>query len=198
MGREMKRFTRPHEKRLYKCYHAMKTRCLNPRDRNYARYGGRGITVCQEWLKGFDYFYQWALQNGYADNLTLDRRNNDGNYEPSNCRWITIQRQMQNTSKNIYVIYGGKKVALAHLAEIYEIPEYVLRQRYHHGDRNEYLLRKYTGKSKKVQCIETGKIYDSIKDAEKEFNLKGGIEKVIIGQNKTAAGHTWRLANERG
>ena len=193
MGREMKKFTRPHEKRLYKCYHAMKTRCLNSKDRYYARYGGRGITVCKEWLKGFDYFYDWALQNGYADNLTLDRRNNDGNYEPSNCRWITIQRQMQNTSKNIYVIYDGKKVALAHLAEICEIPEYVLRQRYYHGDRSEYLLREYTGKSKKVQCIETGELFNSINDAEKSLGLKhGGIWHQISGNNKTCGGLTWR------
>lgn len=75
--------------RLYASYHAMKKRCYNNNDKRYHRYGGRGITVCAEWLdkkNGFINFYNWAMANGYQDDLTIDRINNDGNYEPSNCR----------------------------------------------------------------------------------------------------------------
>ena len=71
----------------------MKQRCTNPKLPRYKDYGLRGITVCREWLEDFNNFYLWAMQNGYDDNLTIDRINNDGNYEPSNCRWITKEAQ---------------------------------------------------------------------------------------------------------
>ena len=73
----------------------MKQRCLNPNKHNYHRYGGRGIQVCKEWLRSAP-FIEWALNNGYQDNLTIDRIDNDGNYEPSNCRWITNEENQKN------------------------------------------------------------------------------------------------------
>jgi len=89
--------------RLYKVWADMLSRCRNKNTKYYHRYGGRGITVCKEWL---DYlvFKEWALANGYKGNLTIDRRNNDGNYEPSNCRFITIQEQQWNKSANRKVV----------------------------------------------------------------------------------------------
>ena len=74
--------------RLYDCWAAMKSRCSNPKHPNYHRYGGRGITVCPEW-QTFPPFRDWALSHGYTDELTIDRVNNDGNYEPANCEWVT-------------------------------------------------------------------------------------------------------------
>lgn len=84
--------------RLYQCWADMKQRCLNPNNQRYSRYGERGITVCSEWL---DYipFKNWALANGYKKILTLDRENNDGNYEPNNCRWATREIQTINRNK---------------------------------------------------------------------------------------------------
>lgn len=85
--------------KLYKVWHGMKTRCYNKNFIYYCNYGGRGITICHEWLNNFETFYNWAINNGYEEGLTIDRINNDGNYEPNNCRWITRAEQNRNQRK---------------------------------------------------------------------------------------------------
>ena len=82
--------------RLYRIRGGMLSRCLNPKNTKFHLYGGRGISVCDIWLKSFQAFYDWAMANGYSDELSLDRINNNGNYEPSNCRWVTISEQNKN------------------------------------------------------------------------------------------------------
>lgn len=85
--------------RLYNIYHNMLKRCFKSNNHKYKDYGGRGITVCDEWKDSFQAFYDWAMANGYSDELTLDRKNNDSNYEPSNCRWATQKEQANNRRK---------------------------------------------------------------------------------------------------
>jgi len=81
---------------LFVVWGLMKQRCYNPKGSHYYRYGGRGISVCGEWLNNFTSFYHWAIENGWKKELTIDRKDNDGNYEPGNCRFITNQLNTQN------------------------------------------------------------------------------------------------------
>lgn len=85
--------------RIYRIWHSMKCRCYYEKHPCYKNYGGRGIIVCEEWLHNSKKFGDWAMANGYSKELTLDRIDVDGNYEPSNCRWVTMKEQTQNKSK---------------------------------------------------------------------------------------------------
>lgn len=86
--------------RLYGCYKAMKNRCYREKDIHYNAYGKRGITVCDEWKNDPKAFIDWALANGYSDDLTLERIDVNGNYEPSNCAWIPMSEQYKNKQSN--------------------------------------------------------------------------------------------------
>lgn len=108
--------------RLYSEWRAMKTRCYCKSQNSYGRHGGRGIIVCDEWLHDFITFKDWALSHGYIEGLTLDRIDNDGNYTPANCRWVTQKVQSRNKCNTIYVLFRGKKTTLVEAVESLEIP----------------------------------------------------------------------------
>lgn len=98
--------------RLYKIYANMKDRCYNKNNHAYKDYGLRGITICKEWLESFNVFYEWAINNGYEDNLTIDRKDNNLGYSPNNCRWITKTEQCFNTRHNKFITYNNKTQTL--------------------------------------------------------------------------------------
>lgn len=100
------------ETRLYRVWGNMKTRCYNKRNRNYARWGARGITVCDEWRSDFQAFYDWAMANGYEDGLTIDRIDNDKGYTPDNCRWATPEQQANNTRRVRLIEFRGESHSL--------------------------------------------------------------------------------------
>lgn len=107
----MKKIATKHGKsnlRINKTYRSMKERCYNENSKDYKNYGGRGIKICNEWLDDFMNFYNWAINNGYADNLTIERINVNGNYEPNNCTWIPKGEQAQNQRKSRRVQIDGK------------------------------------------------------------------------------------------
>lgn len=103
--------------RLYSIWTDMKSRCYNENFPKYVSYGARGIRICNEWLESFDNFKQWAVTHGYSDELTIDRINVNGNYEPSNCRWTTNDEQARNKTNGIMVTYHGKTKQLVEWCE---------------------------------------------------------------------------------
>ncbi len=112
---------RTENQRLYKIWCGMKVRCYTPTDLHYPNYGARGIIVCDEWKFSFAQFYLWAMTNGYNDTLTIDRIDVNGNYEPSNCRWITNRDQQYNKRTTKYYTIYGEKLLLHQIVEKYGI-----------------------------------------------------------------------------
>lgn len=110
--------------RIYGIWVNMKTRCLNSNNDSYKSYGARGIKICDKWLdkeNGFINFYNWAINNGYKDNLTIDRIDVNGNYEPSNCRWVGWETQQNNRRTNFVIEYNGIKHTLQEWSRILPI-----------------------------------------------------------------------------
>lgn len=128
--------------RLYLIWTHMISRCNNKNEPNY---GGRGIAVCDEWKNEFLKFYDWAMQNGYSDDLTIDRKNVDGNYEPGNCSWASDKEQSRNKRNNTRVLHKGNAITLAELAEVIGINPSTVYTRYHRGFRSEALLQLIKG-----------------------------------------------------
>lgn len=104
--------------RIYKEWKAIKDRCYRPTHEYYEYYGGKGIQVCEEWKNNFDNFYNWAINNGYQDDLTIDRKDNTKNYCPENCRWVTSKEQANNRTNNVVVNYNGMWLSVNEVASI--------------------------------------------------------------------------------
>lgn len=122
--------------RLSNIYRGIKTRCYNPKRKDYKNYGGRGIIICDEWLisdhkthKGWEAFKEWSLKNGYTDEMTIDRIDNNKGYSPDNCRWVNIKIQANNKRNNRVIKYKGKTQTLSQWAEEIGIKQTVLSSR---------------------------------------------------------------------
>jgi len=135
VGAKSKKYGESRE-RLHNIWYLMKYRCENTQSPAYARYGGRGIKVCSEWndgISGYFAFKKWALHNGYSDTLTLDRIDNNGDYQPSNCRWVGSEVQNNNKRNNIRYEYNGKSLTVFQFAREYGLPPKTLWRRLHYG-----------------------------------------------------------------
>jgi len=113
---------------VYWAWRTMLQRCENPNYKQYENYGGRGIKVCGEWHDP-QVFISWALANGWQEGLSIDRIDNDGNYEPGNCRWVTVKVQARNKRNNHLITFDGKTQTMAGWAEELNISYNVLKQR---------------------------------------------------------------------
>lgn len=112
--------------RLYKIWTGMIFRCSSLKDKDY---GKRGIIVCPEWVKSYVSFKEWSCHNGYKNNLTIDRINVNGNYEPTNCRWITQREQQDNRRNTLWITFSGKTKTLSGWASELGIKYHTLYQR---------------------------------------------------------------------
>ncbi len=119
--------------RIYNTWRSMRSRCSNPKNSAYKNYGGRNIKVCDEWQNSFKAFCEWSLKNGYKDDLTIDRINNDGNYEPSNCRWVDRKIQNNNTRHNRLITYQDKTMNISQWAEYVGLTYSCLKTRLYNG-----------------------------------------------------------------
>src|SRR6476619_7196348 len=95
----------------------MKSRCYREKTLHYEDYGGRGITVCDEWKNSYEVFRDWAYINSYKVGWHIDRIDNDGNYEPGNCRWATVKENQNNRRNSKRIIYNGEEISLIELSE---------------------------------------------------------------------------------
>lgn len=119
--------------RLNSIWRGIKKRCLNKHCKAFPKYGGKGVKIYPDWEKDFISFYNWSMANGYKDNLTIDRIDNNGNYEPSNCRWIDLKAQQRNRTNNKLIAYKGENRILSEWCEILNLNYEKIRQRIYKG-----------------------------------------------------------------
>lgn len=105
---------------LHHCWRAMKDRVLNENEKRYQDYGGRGIKICNSWLS-FEPFMKWSLSHGYKKGLSIDRINNNGNYSPQNCRWVTAMIQQNNMRTNHIIYFNDERMTMANFCRKYNL-----------------------------------------------------------------------------
>ena len=127
--------------RIHRIWDNIKTRCLNKNSPAFRLYGGRGITICEEWKNSFIEFYQWAISSGYSDKLSIDRIDTNGNYCPDNCRWVSMKVQQNNRTNNRILSIGDTSHTLAEWSEISGKNEWKIRYALKHGKTIEEILR---------------------------------------------------------
>ena len=125
------------DSRLYHIWCGIKARCLNPNNAKYKNYGGRGITVCEEWSSNYKIFESWALSSGYNDSLTIDRIDNSQGYHPLNCRWVSYNEQNRNKSNNIYLVIDGISKILKDWSIHINIPYKTLMSFYYRHSKDD-------------------------------------------------------------
>ena len=136
-------------------------RCNDIHNNRYKDYGGRGISICQDWQDDYMNFYNWAINNGYDETLTIDRINVNGNYEPSNCRWADTKTQCNNTRSNIMVTYKGKTQSLKLWCEELHLDYGMIRARYSNSHWKNKTIEEilFTPNQKQILITYNGKTH---------------------------------------
>lgn len=192
--------------KLYYIWYGLKGRCYNTNNKSFKNYGGRGITVCDDWKNSFESFRDWSLANGYKEGLSIDRIDVNGNYEPNNCRWITMSAQCYNKRNSIWITHDGETKCLAEWAKQYGFTTSEIEQRYHkrtiRGEEvvfDELFDKSNRAVSPVVQYSIDGKFiksWPSIASAKREGYDSSGISMCCSGKRKSANGYVWRYAGE--
>lgn len=175
--------------RLYHIWRGIKERTLCITDKAYRNYGGRGITICDEWRNNFKTFYDWAMSNGYSDNLTIDRIDVNGNYEPTNCRWVNMKTQGNNRRTNRLLSYNGETMTMQEWSVKVGLSKETLSYRLNNGWNIEEALQAktkpykklitYCGETKSLQewADTTGLTYSQIK--QRIYKYHWSVEKAL-------------------
>ena len=188
--------------KLYSIWNQMRNRCNNPNDASYNRYGGKGISVCEEW-SDFRNFYPWAFSAGYTDGLTIDRINPKGNYEPSNCRWITIAEQQRNRGNNVLLKNNGISLTIKEWCERLGFSYAAAKSRYYrhlsrHGSAtyDDVFTKKVNFRNRRIaQYSLSGdliKIWDKLADIERDGFEHGAISLCCQGKLHKTQGYIWK------
>lgn len=127
--------------RLYHIWNGLRQRCNNIANKDYKNYGSRGIKVCEEWDNNFKSFYDWAINNKYKDDLTIDRIDVNGDYKPSNCRWVDYKTQANNRTDTIYIIHNNQTKTIQEWSNIYNLPVTTIKNRLRKGESGDVLFR---------------------------------------------------------
>ncbi|UVD43225.1 deoxyuridine 5'-triphosphate protein [Enterococcus phage TJE2] len=162
--------------KLFRAWASMKQRCYNKNHASYKDYGGRGITICSEWRENFEAFHDWAMTNGFSDDLSIDRIDNDKGYSPDNCRWVDAKTQIRNRRNTVTYEWQGKEYTRAELSRLTGINEQTIASRLNKGFSLEevlfskvgtsVLLMTYKGETKPVKqwCKELGLNYATVRN----------------------------------
>lgn len=189
--------------RLYRIWAAMIQRTTNKNIKGSENYVLRGITICDEWRKDYKAFKKWSLENGYQDDLSIDRINNDGNYEPSNCRWATFKQQMNNMSTNHLLTINGITHNCTEWAKIKGISADLLRHRLYKNWPENKLFDPPSDKRKSKKVIQKDlqnnfiKEWESSRQIQKELKFDhNSINKCCKKIRKQAYGYIWEYKEE--
>lgn len=144
---------------LYNVWYGIKQRCYYKKNISYKNYGARGIKICQEWLDDFMDFYNWAMDNGYQEGLTIDRIDVNGNYEPSNCKWSTKEQQANNKRNNVNFTYDDKTMSLKAWCRYLGISYKTCMTRKHRGHSIEECLNLVPLNDKRRKTAHNANLY---------------------------------------
>lgn len=196
---------------LYSTWSGMKQRCYDPNSSSYRNYGGRGIRICDEWRTDYISFYEWAIAHGAAKHLTIDRIDNKGNYEPSNCRWVDNATQAVNKRNNRYIEYNGQRKTVMEWSRELGIEESTIRFRidrygFSVGEALGFEKRKVVKKDRlnrrKAICQYTldGEFVKEWPSVQEIHSVLGyslrSIRMCVTGYYKTANGYVWKYRDQ--